>query len=824
MANRNTFPINGFSDSLLVGQSILDVFVLQDILDINDAEKLKKTFRTNREIENYLVRNHLVTIETVNKAYSILLKLPYISLANVEIPEEAIKLVPQKLAERYGIVPFNVKDRLVRIAVSRPADLLTKYPESLAHFFQQNNLAIELFITGDSDFRACIKQYDRRKKRSLLLKKGSLPIVFLRNQIIPQKYLKKFPKDFIEKYRIVVFGQNDSGDYLIACETFDSPLTKRIIGFIQTENNIKVESFTTSKEDIKFALSQYDKESAQETKLDVGYRQNKNEKDKKPQDSGDNNNGKIQIRGFLGSIIGNGHREPEFTIDDYPRLTNFEGQVEKRLELKSAQELSPAPRTERKEEVFIDQDKKKEGQTGKLEKMEIGKPISESDSQNNPKQQSVLDSSQESKYKGFEAKDLGSLLGGKEIKNGQDLESVVGNGYIPKIVAGLIGFSLSQKASDVHIEPGIKYLRVRYRIDGILQDVVKIPMNLHPPVISRIKILSRLKIDETRIPQDGRFDVIFNGRNVDVRVSILPTVHGEKIVLRILDKDKSLLSLEDLGMKGSAFDLTIKAVNKPFGIILSTGPTGSGKSTTLYAVINRLSVPGINIVTLEDPVEYEISGINQCQVKPEIGFTFASGLRSVLRQDPNVIMVGEIRDAETAGMATHAALTGHLVLSTLHTNDAAGALPRLTNMGIEPFLITSSMNLVIGQRLIRRICLKCREEVKVPPKLLEDIKTEISRITSKDPKDLLRIPNEVKLYYGKGCSECTNGFKGRIGLFEVMELNSEIEELAVAKRPASEIRNAAVRNGMITMKQDGILKALEGLTTIDEVLQATTNN
>jgi len=336
--------------------------------------------------------------------------------------------------------------------------------------------------------------------------------------------------------------------------------------------------------------------------------------------------------------------------------------------------------------------------------------------------------------------------------------------------------------------------------------------------------LTKLKLDEARIPQDGRFEMAFKNHSVDFRVSTLPTVHGEKAVIRILDKDQTILSLEDLGMEGSAFEKTLKAISKPFGTILSTGPTGSGKSTTLYAILNRISIPGINIVTLEDPVEYDIPGINQCQIKPEIGFTFANGLRSVLRQDPNVIMVGEVRDAETANMVTHASLTGHLVLSTLHTNDSASAIPRLINMGVEPFLITSSINIIIGQRLVRRICPKCREEMKIPTKLADKLKQEIDQIIASKSPDVARLPKEFKLYYGKGCSECHQGYKGRIGIFEVLSMSNTIEDLAVASRPANEIKEAALSEGMITMKQDGIIKALHGLTTIDEIYQAVITN
>lgn len=392
-------------------------------------------------------------------------------------------------------------------------------------------------------------------------------------------------------------------------------------------------------------------------------------------------------------------------------------------------------------------------------------------------------------------------------------------GLVPQIVAATVAYAVEIKASDIHIEPEEKTLRVRYRVDGELQELIRVPLFLHAPIVSRIKILSKLKIDEQRIPQDGRFNVVVTKHQIDLRVSTMPTIHGEKIVMRVLDKSLGVYTLEQLGVTGSGFDALVENIKKPYGIILATGPTGSGKSTTLYAILNRISNSETNIITLEDPVEYELPGINQCQVKPKIGFTFAEGLRSVLRQDPNIIMVGEIRDAETAGMATHAALTGHLVLSTLHTNDASGALPRLTNMGVEPFLITSSINVVIAQRLVRKMCQNCKAEYAIPETVRAEIKDEIAHL--KNIKVAGFNEQELKFYHGTGCDQCTNGYKGRIGIYEVLPMTPRIEELAVKKAPASDINKAAIEEGMITMKQDGILKALKGVTTIDEVLRVT---
>ncbi len=404
-----------------------------------------------------------------------------------------------------------------------------------------------------------------------------------------------------------------------------------------------------------------------------------------------------------------------------------------------------------------------------------------------------------------------------DIASVDQLQGVIQSAVIPNIVTSLINFALLRKASDVHIEPLEETVRVRYRIDGNLSTITDIPRYFRSALISRVKILAQMKIDEQRIPQDGRFEFDFHNHTIDIRVSTLPTVNGEKVVMRLLDKDAGVMTLEQLGITGSSFDALMKAIQKPFGIILATGPTGSGKSTTLYAILNRIAQPNINVVTLEDPVEYDIPGINQSQVKPGIGYTFAEGLRAVLRQDPNIIMVGEIRDLETASMSTHASLTGHLVLSTLHTNDAAGALPRLINIGVEPYLLTSAMNAVIAQRLVRRLCVACRQQIQLPSALIDDIHTELTQLRGFP----VSAEGNYVFYQAVGCGKCTDGYSGRIGIYEVLTMNDTIESLAVSKQPASAIAEAAREQGMITMKQDGILKALKGITTIDEVWRVT---
>jgi type II secretory ATPase GspE/PulE/Tfp pilus assembly ATPase PilB-like protein len=297
------------------------------------------------------------------------------------------------------------------------------------------------------------------------------------------------------------------------------------------------------------------------------------------------------------------------------------------------------------------------------------------------------------------------------------------------------------------------------------------------------------------------------------------------VVMRILDKSKGITSLEKLGIEGLGYQNLMKAIQRPFGVCLATGPTGSGKSTSLYAILNRIATPNVNVVTLEDPVEYEMKGINQAQIRPKIGFTFADGLRSVLRQDPNIIMVGEIRDGETANMATQAALTGHLVLSTLHTNDAAGAIPRLTNMGIEPFLITSALNVAIGQRLVRKICPHCRKEVTLPPGFRNEIESDLAVIAKLNQEDLTRLPKEMKFYQGMGCDQCGGkGYQGRLGIYEVLTMSETIEELTLRRAPTAEIQSQAQKEGMLTMYQDGLIKVVNGTTTLDEVLRETANH
>ncbi|MFZ6034863.1 MAG: GspE/PulE family protein [Patescibacteria group bacterium] len=386
---------------------------------------------------------------------------------------------------------------------------------------------------------------------------------------------------------------------------------------------------------------------------------------------------------------------------------------------------------------------------------------------------------------------------------------------IAKIVSTILEFAIRSRASDIHIEPEENRTKVRYRIDGILHEKLSLPKSIHDALISRIKILSEMKIDEKRIPQDGRFTFKLQSEEVDLRVSTLPTVNGEKVVMRLLKKTGGIPSLLDLGLRGPQLRDVEEAITKPYGIILITGPTGSGKTTTLYSILSRLNKPMVNIMTLEDPVEYQITGINQVQINPQAGLTFATGLRSFLRQDPNIILVGEIRDSETTQLAIQAALTGHLVFSTLHTNDAATAIPRLIDLGAESFLIASVLTAVIAQRICRKICPNCKTYYEPPPQVQENIKAVLGPLL---PKTYQTKP--IKLAKGEGCNECNQtGYIGRIAIFEVLKVTNAINRLVLQQSGAHEIEDAGKKEGLIMMKQDGYLKVLDGITTIEEVLR-----
>ncbi|HET8689823.1 MAG TPA: ATPase, T2SS/T4P/T4SS family [Candidatus Saccharimonadales bacterium] len=426
---------------------------------------------------------------------------------------------------------------------------------------------------------------------------------------------------------------------------------------------------------------------------------------------------------------------------------------------------------------------------------------------------------------------------GKKDKADEESDALVirQDSPISRALNTILEYAVRSSASDIHIEPAESELKIRCRIDGVLREVMSLPKSIEPALISRIKILSNLKIDEHRIPQDGQFTVRTAGKDVDLRIAISPVVWGEQVVIRLLDKTGASFKLEEMGYAGRALRTIRKGIHKPNGMILTSGPTGSGKSTSLYALIQEIKDDTVNIVTLEDPVEYKMGGVNQIQVNSEVGLTFASGLRSILRQDPDVVMVGEIRDKETANLAVQAALTGHLVFSTLHTNSAAGVLPRLLDMGIEPFLIASTVNTVIGQRLVRRNAedkdvykssdLETKSIHDTVGYLLPKTKEESAKIAEDmGYKDLpLSGQSSYTLAKGKDSSKAPGGYKGRVGLYEVMDISENIQNLIVKEATSAQIQRQAIEEGMVPMRQDGYLKALQGLTTLDEVNRVAAN-
>jgi type IV pilus assembly protein PilB len=419
----------------------------------------------------------------------------------------------------------------------------------------------------------------------------------------------------------------------------------------------------------------------------------------------------------------------------------------------------------------------------------------------------------------------------KNAKKGEkNIKTIVQDSPISKALSAILEFAARNRASDVHIEPLEKELKVRCRVDGVLREIMRLPKNTEPALISRVKILSNLKIDEHRTPQDGQFTVLVDKNPIDLRIAISPVVWGEQVVIRLLDKTGTSLKLEDMGYAGRALRLIRKGLQRPNGMILTSGPTGSGKSTSMYALIQEIKDDAINIITLEDPVEYKIDGINQIQVNPEVGLTFANGLRSILRQDPDVVMVGEIRDKETAQLAVQAALTGHLVFSTLHTNSAAGILPRLLDMGIEPFLIASTVHTVIGQRLVRRVADEGKQSYQSSAAETQAIQQTIGHLLPQTAEQVaavaadlgykslpLRDQTAYTLSQGTDNPDNPGGYRGRMGLYEVFEVTEAIQGLIMKQSTTSEIEKLARSEGMVNMRQDGYLKALNGMTTLSEV-------
>jgi len=864
--------------SLSVRQRLAGTRELVDLLISKGLipKKLRHSLadRSVDEVEQYLISRGLVGSDKLGEIYAEFYGIPHVRLINRPVWPEAVKLLPEEVERRFLAVPYEQDKIELSLAIGEPARLRRQAPNVLTELAKKKGLKITLAIAPKADILAVLnKVYGTWQAKPAPTAAGSLPPtkpappkqetgvpipiktpatpspptvdkpvapplpsveaklpkkpsiapvakveatspvgtksplsapseyrfkqVDLTAVNIEESVLRKIPYLVARKYQIICFGEEKpKGGFeppliKVAVVDTNSPAVREMLSYIEQKNKITVDRYVTPRASLEAALRRYPEADA------------------------------VSLR-------------EEMTVPNPLAQASVAPAKLKEENAPIQPKVAPSGLTKR---VPINEPKAAVGAPSPLPAPhpspvtpQAGKPAKEIEPIAPPTEGAVISISAEAiaqdKVSGTpevtEAdRDLDNLLN-KPIVSVADLVEVYKGGAIPEIVAATMFLAIRMKASDIHIEAEQEAVRVRFRIDGVLYDIIQVPVFLHAPLISRIKILARMKIDEQRIPQDGRFDVVVSQRQVDVRVSTLPTVHGEKVVMRLLDKNAGILTLEQLGITGRNFDVLVRNIEKPYGIILVTGPTGSGKSTTLYAVLTRISKPEINIVTLEDPVEYELPGLNQSQVKPQIGFTFAEGLRSVLRQDPNIIMVGEIRDLETAAMSTHAALTGHLVLSTLHTNDAAGALPRLINMGVEPFLITSSINAVVGQRLVRKVCEHCREPMQVPASVLDFVQRQLAALPHGQLKDINL--EQITFYHGKGCDHCTNGYRGRIGIYEVMEMSDEIEELSVRKAPASELKKAAIKAGMITMTQDGLIKALKGMTTIDEILRVTTTD
>ncbi|MEK7653080.1 MAG: GspE/PulE family protein [Patescibacteria group bacterium] len=433
-------------------------------------------------------------------------------------------------------------------------------------------------------------------------------------------------------------------------------------------------------------------------------------------------------------------------------------------------------------------------------------------------------------YQGFNKEITSAMASAKEkfaekeevlglVRGGGDMGEIIKSAPVAKIVSVIIKHAIDGGASDIHIEPGANEGRVRYRVDGMLHSTITLPNYLYAAVVSRIKVMANLKLDETRLPQDGRIRADIDGQDIDLRVSVLPTLDVEKVAIRVLDTSAGVPSLAELGYSPYHIEKIERNMKKPFGLFLLTGPTGSGKTTTLYAILNILNADEQNITTLEDPIEYYISGVNQSQINTEIGYTFASGLRAILRQDPNIIMVGEIRDNETVELVIHASLTGHLVFSTLHTNNAWGAIPRLIDMKAEPFLLSSIFNLVMSQRLVRKVCPNCREEMKLSQKAKERVDGEIKKIP---PVFLAEFKDKYVFYRGQGCASCANtGYLGRTVVGEILEIDSDFKDLIARNYTFKEVEELMKKQNYLSLTQDGIVKALKGLTTVEEVIRVS---
>lgn len=749
--------------------------------------------------------------------------LPQAQVSNEAIPTETLNRIPKELALEFGAVFFAETPEELYLGIRHPELLKDRVNEALSVLQQQVGKKIKLFLISEADFSRVVAQYAVPKTTPV---KSTTPPNYNVGADVAETVLATMPPNYAREKHLITVDTSGPAEYWVAT---DKPSDKQQLALqlIERRNRITLHvievpmaefsRLLTIRESIDERLNNPPEppEAIGAAAIDRQETLPVAETALQPEPG-------IVQPGQAGQII-TGEVEKAGVAGLLQRASGFFGGTKPAVESTAATTASPTVKLPLEPKLS---DAAVKNEPSPEQPLTVPAETAVSTEPTEPsvpviKNIAISRESDESAIVGGEV----DVIFRRPVTDIKQLQVIVRQGSVPRILAGIINYAVEQRASDIHIEPYSDELLIRYRVDGQLGEVIKLPVEIQPAMVSRVKILSKLKLDEQRIPQDGRFDVVVAGeKEIDIRVSTLPTVHGEKVVMRLLDKSGQIYTLEKLGLSGAGLDRLLTAIKQPYGVILATGPTGSGKTTTLYAILQRVVTSKVNVITLEDPVEYEMKGVNQSQIKPKIGFTFAEGLRSVLRQDPNIIMVGEVRDAETASMATHAALTGHLVLTTLHTNNAAGALPRLINMGVEPFLITSAMNAIVGQRLVRKLCPNCREKFVLPDTVRKEIDIQLEEIKHNNPKEATRIPANIEFYRPlEGCKDCAAGYRGRVGLYEVFAMDEKIEDLAIKKAPAIEIERTAKEAGMITMKQDGILKVLEGLTTLDEILRETSD-
>ena len=755
-------------------RDVLDILLSKGQLIKPQTDHIRQESQaTRKSIDQILEDTHLVSEDKLLSAYADFLNLPIIKLSGLYIPPQVISRIPEHLARKYHILVFDQKDSRLKVAVAKPGRLQAEKPGVLADVQRKQKVDLDLYLCPEKDFREALKYYHLKPKKEP--KPSKLPKVQEAKKAEEPSKVSESPMPTIL-------------DILVSQKLLDQKEAFKALE-ASKKSNKSIEQ--TIREKGLVSPDELTKAQAQQYRLpyiSLKEAEIKTEDVKKfPQNIAQ------EYRIVVFDVISDKVFKVATSQPENPVISEILDFLKEKHDVESYLYVTTP------QDIGLILEKYKEVEAPK--KAEIPIPVKPKELQ--PEEAGELD--------------IGTLIK-KDIESVEELSKIIKTEDVPKIMAAIINFALVKRASDIHVEPWKDNLHIRYRIDGVLKDIVRIDKKLHPAIVARVKISARLRIDEQRIPQDGRFDVNFRKKTVDIRVSTLPTSHGEKVVLRLLDKSKGIISLEDLGLIGKSLKVVIDNIKKPYGMVLASGPTGSGKTTTLYAILQFINTSQTNVITLEDPIEYELEGINHCQVRSDIGFSFAEGLRNILRQDPNVIMIGEIRDKDTAGMAVHAALTGHLVLSSLHTNDAAGAIPRLIDMKVEPFLIASSVSVVIAQRLVRRICEKCKGKVTLPPEILEKVENELKKIPGSSNAEIKR---PLSFWRGKGCSECDDGYSDRIGIFEVLPISTEIQQLTIQQASSGKIREKAISKGMITMKQDGILKALRGITTIDEIFRVT---